>query len=81
MRAQRENNMEKFMEYIGAISDPIDRARAYDEAYKARKIPRQEVRRARDVDGNLIREKAMVYYGESFEEAKAREANEGTKEK
>lgn len=73
--------MEKFMKYIEAISDPIERARAYDEAYKARKIPRQEVRRTRDVDGNLIREKAMVYYGESFEEAMAREANEGTKEK
>jgi len=68
------NYMESFLEIIEKMKCPIDRSEAYDEAYRAGLIPKQHVRRTTDNDGNLVREKAMVYYGETFEEALARES-------
>jgi hypothetical protein len=59
---------------IEKISDPIERAEAFDRAYREGIVPRQEVRRTTDASGKTIRTKAMVYHNESFEEAVIRES-------
>ena len=53
--------------------DEIGEAETLDKAYRAGKIPRREVRRTKDASGNDKRESALVYYGESFEDAMKRE--------
>ena len=65
---------------IEQIIDPIDRAKAYQKAYEEKLIPKQHTRKRKDINGNIIREKAMVYYGETFEEALIRESNENSSE-
>jgi len=58
----------------------LKRMDADERAYKAGKLPKLHVRRIVDESGNLIRQKARVYYGESFDEALARELAEGKQE-
>ena len=75
-------DMSKFIEdkkliaEIEKIEDPLEAMKAYDEAYRAGKIGKQHTRRVKDTNGNLVRQKAMVFIGESFDEALAREANQ-----
>ena len=55
--------------------DDLGEVLASNEAYRAGKVPKLNIRRTIDTNGNLKREKAMVYYGESFDEALIRESS------